>query len=204
MNDWTRILLMNNMWRSIYSIQNPDIEWLNRFTYLWFDFEKCFCICFLKRLIKQNSSLLVQVSFSRYQLPRYTYKMSQKEKKNFKKTLSIISLWPVSWSCMDACKCQKKKKERMKKPLIYDPDTSLCPDPGVYLTGIITLVVCCLFPVTLIGVFLVRIRENKKEGKTGFVPNSKLIIAKYWAYIFISNSEMYPLHSCPCLCWLGR
>ena len=85
MNDWTRILLMNNMWRSIYSIQNPDIEWLNRFTYLWFDFEKCFCICFLKRLIKQNSSLLVQVSFSRYQLPRYTYKMSQREKKNSKK-----------------------------------------------------------------------------------------------------------------------
>ena len=86
MNDWTRILLMNNMWRSIYSIQNPDIEWLNRFTYLWFDFEKCFCICFLKRLIKQNSSLIVQVSFSRYQLPRYTYNMSQREKKNSKKT----------------------------------------------------------------------------------------------------------------------
>ena len=63
----------------------------------------------------------------------------------------------ILFGCLQLQEEQIGKMNFLDILICNDPNDTLLSDSPLYVTGIITLVVCCVFPVLLIGVVLVRI-----------------------------------------------
>ena len=61
----------------------------------------------------------------------------------------------ILFGCLQLQEEQIGKMNFIDILICNDPNDTLLSDSPLYVTGIITLVVCCVFPVLLIGVVLV-------------------------------------------------